>query len=227
MTQTGLQPSDVRRRRLTRARRRLRVVLWRRRHLVAAAALASAAIVVVEESRDDPPPTEPVVVLEAALPAGSLLETRDVAAREIPAGLAPEGALADPAAAIGSRLAVALPPGFPLAPSVLIGPGLTVGAPPGTAVVPVRLADSEVTGLLRAGDRIDLVQTPADGGAPRVLAHRVLVMATTSADAPGAFDVGVSPGPLLLVATTPEVATVLAGASAWDPLSVVLVADGP
>ncbi len=202
------------------------MVLWRRRHLVVALALASVAIVVVEESRLDPPPTKHVVVLAAAMPAGSLLGAGDVATRDVPAGLAPEGALDDPATVVGSRLAVALPPGFPLASSVLIGPGLTAGAPPGTAVVPVRLADSEVAGLLHAGDRIDVIQAPADGGAPRVLARRVLVMARTSSDTPAAVDVGASLGPLLLVATTPEVATLLAGASTWDPLSVVLVADG-
>lgn len=200
------------------------MLLWRARHLVAAAALATAALVVLDAARFDPPPSEPVAVLAAALPAGSLLGVDDVVTRRFPEGLAPTAAITSAEGAVGSRLAVALPAGYPLSSGVLVGSGLTAGAPPGTAVVPVRLADSDVASLLRAGDRIDIVQASADGSAPRVLARRVLVMSTTSSDTPGTFDVGTSPGPLLLVATTPAIATLLAGASTWDPLSVILVA---
>lgn len=222
-TTTARTPSP----RARRFARRLRVHLWRRRHLLAAAALGLAAVLAVHEIRPAPPPTEPAVVLSAPRPAGALLGPTDLVIRPVPDGFLPSGALRDPLDALGARLAVGLPAGFPLVDGVLVGPRLASAAPPGSVVVPLRLADPDVAALLDAGDRVDILQAPPDGGAARLVARNLLVMARTTPSAARTDLVAAADAPLLLVAATREVATLLVGAGAWDPISAVLVGDVP
>jgi hypothetical protein len=172
-----------------------------------------------------PEPSEKTVVLTTARPAGALLGGDDLTVRAVPSGLVPDGAVDDPEELIGARLAVALPSGFPIVDGVLVGPRLADGAPAGRVVVPVRLADADVAGLLGAGDRVDLLQAPSEGGAARVIARGALVMARTASEPVGTLGLEAAGAPLLLVAVTPDVATLLVGAGAWDPISAVLVAD--
>lgn len=205
--------------------RRLRVLCWRWRHLVAASALGLAAAVAVGATTPAPPPSERAVVLSSARPAGAVLRNGDLVVRTVPTDLLPDGALLEPEQLVGERLAVALPAGYPLADGVLVGPRLARGAPPGTVVVPVRLADRDVAELLGAGDRVDLLRAPSEGGPAMVVARDVLVMARPSSGTEDALGLA-TPGPaLLLVAATPEVATLLVGVGAWDPISAVLVPD--
>lgn len=198
---------------------------WRWRHLVAAGALGLAAAVAVGAMTPAPPPSEEVVVLSSARPAGAVLRMGDLVVRTVPTGLLPDGALLEPEPLVGERLAVALPAGYPLADGVLVGPRLARGAPPGTVVVPVRLADRDVAELLGAGDRVDLLRAPSEGGPATIVARDVLVMARTSSDSEDALGLATPDPALLLVAATPEVATLLVGAGAWDPISAVLVPD--
>lgn len=179
----------------------------------------------VQELRPPPPPTRPVAVLASDQTAGAVLTPRTVVVQHVPEAAVPDGALTDVADAVGHRLAVALPGGFPLARGVLAGPGLAEGAPPGTVVVPVRLADAGVARLLGAGDRIDLLQADGyEGAQARVLARSALVLARADDAEPGLLGSPTVQAPLLLVAVSPAAATLLSGASTWAPLSAVLLA---
>lgn len=114
----------------------------------------------------------PVVVVARGIPAGSELDQRllehALELRRVPAAFAPPDALADPGAALGRRLAVAVPAGSYLTASLLRSPGdatrpRTPSSAPGT---PVEIAVVGA-GALAAGSgvrRVDVVV--AGGGGP-------------------------------------------------------------
>ena len=90
---------------------------------------------------------------------------------------------------------------------------------PGLVAAPVRLADPAVAGLLRPGDRVDVLAAPADpalGTRTTVAAADVPVLAVPAADPT------VDQGALVVLATSPRVAMVLAAAATGQRLSVTL-----
>ena len=187
---------------------RVRRLLWRRRHALLAAAVTLGAWVVVHEVRPPPPPTA------------------DVRTVAVPDPVAAPGMLRSTSEAVGERVAVALPVGFPLAAEVLVGPGLAAGAPAGDVVVPVRLADAAVARALRPGDRVDLLSAAADAaasaGGAEVVAAGALVVARDEPGGGGGLLGPEETAALLYVAVPRASAPGLVGASAWAPLRVVL-----
>lgn len=217
----AITPPPPSRRRSVRARR----WLWRRRHLVLAVTVILLGWVVVGELRPPQPPTAPVVVLTRDVPAGATLGPDDLRTMLVPPELAGPQLLSTVDAAVGERLAVGLPQGFPLTGRVLVGPGLAQAAAPGQVVVPVRLADAGVGATLRAGDRIDLLAATADAaggaGGAEVVSAGALVLAVQD-DAGGGLLAANGPAPLVFVAVAQGQAPAVVGASAWAPLRVVL-----
>ncbi|HLV04987.1 MAG TPA: SAF domain-containing protein [Actinomycetaceae bacterium] len=216
------RPVPPSRRRTARVRR----ALWRRRHALLAAAVVLATWVVVHELRPPPPPTTAVVVLARAVPAGTELAAADLRAVVLPDRAASPGMLRAPHEAVGERLAVGLPAGFPLAAEVLVGPGLAAGVPDGEVVVPVRLADAAVARALGPGDRVDLLSAAADAaasaGGAEVVAAGALVVAR-DAGGGGSGLLGTEETAVLVYVAVPRTtAPALVGASAWAPLRVVL-----
>jgi pilus assembly protein CpaB len=207
---------------------------WPRR-LLAGALLLLAALVWLE-GRDNPNDVagSRTTVLAAArdLGAGAMLGPADVRLVRLDPAAVPDGALRSPRSALGRSVAGAVRRGEPITDVRLVGPGLTVGLSRFDSVaVPVRLADGETAALLRAGDRVDLLATSADGsdrlpgGGPPATAPgeavavaagvRVLAVLTRS---DGATEDGV----LVLVATSEDAARRLAGTAAHARLSVAL-----
>lgn len=209
---------------------RLRRFLWRWRHAVLAAAVLCGGAVVVHELRPPAPATVAVVVLARDVPAGSELGAADVVTADLPRELVTERMLRSPPEAVGERLAVGLPAGYPLATEVLVGPGLAAGTPPGDVLVPVRLADAAVARTLRPGDRVDLLAASADAAASegdaQVVAAGALVMAREE-DGGGGLIGGEESASLVFVAVPRGTAPAVVGASAWAPLRVVLPGRGP
>lgn len=205
---------------------RVRRLLWRRRHALLAAAVTLGAWVVVHEVRPPPPPTADVLVLARAVSAGTELGPADVRTVAVPDAVAAPGMLRSTSEAVGERVAVALPVGFPLAAEVLVGPGLAAGAPAGDVVVPVRLADAAVARTLRPGDRVDLLSAAADAaasaGGAEVVAAGALVVARDEPGGGGGLLGPEETAALLYVAVPRASAPGLVGASAWAPLRVVL-----
>jgi Flp pilus assembly protein CpaB len=227
----------ARRRRL---RRRLRAAAWRARFVLAAVCCGLAATATVQAVRPEPPPTLDVVVPAHPLVAGEAVGPDDVTVRTVPAELVPGGVLTDPRDAVGRVPAVTLPAGLPLHGSLVEGGGLAAQAPQGTVVVPV-LLDGAATGLLRPGDRVDLVTAAAaaalDDPAPddaaadaRYLARRALVLpdvrqverSTGAASLLGGTPAS-GAAPVTLVAVRPEEAPALSAASGEGAVSAVLV----
>ncbi|WP_324650598.1 Flp pilus assembly protein CpaB [Georgenia sp. H159] len=204
---------------------RSRRLLWRWRHALLLAAVLAGCWTVVHELRPPAPATVDVLVLARDVPAGSTLGAADVRTAPVPTHLVAARMLHDPDDAVGERVAVGLPAGFPLAAEVLVGPGLATGVPAGEVVVPVRLADAAAARTLRPGDRVDLLAATADAaataGGAEVVAAGALVMALDEGDDAGLLG-GQEPSSLVFVAVPRSAAPSVVGASAWAPLRVVL-----
>lgn len=110
-------------------------------------------------------------------------------------------------------------------------------ATPDTAVsAPVRIADAATVRLLRPGDRVDVIASPADPGAARVVAQRARVAripkpeqeqeqeaARRAARPDGALaDGSLADGALVVLTVPRRTATQLAGAAADSRLAVTL-----
>ncbi|MFF0988472.1 SAF domain-containing protein [Kocuria nitroreducens] len=208
----------------------LRSVLSRRRRLVAALLLGLAVGLVV--LRLGPPQTRtvPVVTAADALPAGTVVAPEQLVVAAYPPGLAPEGAVADPAELSGRVLAGAAGPGQPLTETAFVGPGLLTGQAEGVTAVTLRIDDPGVLRHVRAGDHVDVVHL-SDGAAPgdrHVLGRGLPVLWVPAAGSGG--DGGLLAGTaaseeegLLVVGAPQEGAAQLAGTSGTGRTTVVLV----
>jgi Flp pilus assembly protein CpaB len=207
-------------------RRRLRVALWRARFLVAAACLGLAAATALQVLAPAPEPTVEVLVAAHDLTAGTTLTGTDVVAIRLPAGAGVAGSSSSaPARAdlVGATVAVAVPAGMPLVGGVIAGGELA--GPAGTVVTAVRLADDAVARLLAAGDHVDLLAAPADGGGGTTVAGRALVMSVTVPDdgSSGLLAGGGDTRATLVLAVRPDEAAAVAGAAGDATLIAVVV----
>jgi Flp pilus assembly protein CpaB len=184
-----------------------RAVLARRRPL--AAALTAVAVAAGVHAVAAPaPPQVSVPVAAHDLPAGTVLAPDDVTHAEFAPGSVPDGLAT---ATAGHTLAAPLRAGEPVTDVRLVGPALTEGYP-GLAAVPVRLPDAGMAGLLRVGDRIDLVSADPQGGAASVVASDVPVLAIPDAE-PEVSASGLA-GRLVVVGAPPTEVAAIADASA-------------
>jgi Flp pilus assembly protein CpaB len=159
--------------RLRTTRRGLRRAVLARRRLLAALLTALAVAVGLHAATAPPPPDVPVLVAARDLPAGAVVADADLRHVGFAPGSVPTGLADDPA---GRTLAGPLRAGEPLTDVRLVGPALTDGYP-GLVAVPVRLPDAGMAGLLRAGDRIDLVSADPQARSAETVAADVPVLA--------------------------------------------------
>ena len=160
------------------------------------------------------PPTTVVLAAAADLPTGAVLAHEDLVEVGLPAAAVPDGALTDPAQAVGRPVAGAVRRGEPLTDARLLGASLL----PTDSVVatPVRVADPATGALVSAGDRVDVLAASPHGGTARVVAAALTVLGVPDvADDPGE-------GALLVLAAPPALAARLAGAAVTDRLSVTV-----
>lgn len=212
--------------------RRARRVLWRWRFALAAALIGLATTLTLHVLRPPPPPTVDVAVTARPVAAGTELTGDDVVVRAIAADVAPPGAVRTVGGLLGRAAVVGLPAGAPLHATLVSDDGVSAAAPRGTVVVPVRLSDRAVAGLLRPGDRVDLLAGTASGsepaGAPQYLARGALVLPVPAGREPvGAGGLlGSAPDgdePVTLVAVSPADAPELSAVSGWGSVTAVLV----
>ena len=140
----------------------LRSVIWNRppwadallaRRLLAAALTALAIVLLL---RGDPGSARTeIVVAGRDLPPGHLLEATDLRAIRLESGTLPAGAVDDIAVLVGATLTGAMRAGEVFTDLRVVGPRLAaVATGTGDArIVPIRLADTAVAEILRAGDR--------------------------------------------------------------------------
>ncbi|MGH8824135.1 MAG: Flp pilus assembly protein CpaB [Jiangellaceae bacterium] len=205
-------------RRLGGLRRLGRTVGWHRR-LLAAGLAAGAVALALQAAEPRPVPTLPVLTAALDLPGGATLGPADVRVVDVPSAAVGAGVLGSPDAAVGRVLAGPVRSGEPLTDVRLVGPSLLAGWGDDLVATPVRVADPGVVGLIRPGDRVDLLAAPASGGGEAtVVAGRVPVLAV-----PVRPDQGVlAEGALVVVAATVGQAAALAQAAVSSRLSVAL-----
>ena len=187
-------------------------MLGRRRSLAAVLA-AAAVLTAVHEVRPPPPRVEAVLTAARDLPAGTTLEAADLVTVDYAAGTAPSGLATD---AVGRVLAGPVRAGEPVTDVRLLGAPLAA-AYPGTVAVPVRLPDAGMAGLLRVGDRIDLLAADPQGDTARVVAADLAVLALPAADDDAVA--GTLPGRLIVVAAPESAREGLAEAAVTGFLS--------
>ncbi|MDF1605925.1 SAF domain-containing protein [Nocardioides sp. YIM 152315] len=200
--------------RLAALRRTLRRTLLARRRLLAALLTAVAVAAGLRATTTDPPARVVVTVAAHDLPAGTMLDAGDVRHAEFAPGSVPEGLARDPA---GRTLAAPLRAGEPVTDVRLVGPALTDGYP-GLVAVPVRLPDAGMAGLLRVGDRVDLVSADPQGGSAGVVADAVPVLALP--DAPAEVSATGLTGRLVVVGAEPGDVERIADASVRTFLTI-------
>jgi pilus assembly protein CpaB len=113
-----------------------------------------------------------VLVARSDLPAQTVITADHLERRSYPADLVPAGTVADPASLIGQQLTQAVPQGLPIVRT-------SVGAVSGRAIAGVTLERGRVlvafpttdalttSGLIQAGDHVDILATMAAGAEPR------------------------------------------------------------
>ncbi|WP_084487664.1 SAF domain-containing protein [Nocardia sienata] len=162
-----------------------------------------------------------VVVASRDLPPGHLLAAADLRLASYPPDATPEGAATDPAPLLGSVLTAALRTGEVLTDVRVVGPRLAAAATgrPDARIVPVRLADTAITEILRAGDRVDVV---AAGNEDPALARTLAVdAAVVLVSGPPADSGNHRAERVVLVAMDARRAAVVAAASLNSALTVI------
>ncbi|WP_249359495.1 SAF domain-containing protein [Nocardia cyriacigeorgica] len=187
-----------------------------------AAVLAGAAVVLL--LRGDPDADRASVVVAARdLPPGHLLTPADLRIADRESGALPGGAVRDPAPLIGATVTGAMSTGEILTDLRVIGPRLAAvaGGAPDARIVPLRLADTAVADILRAGDRVDVIAADESDRATRparTLATDAAVVLISGS--PGASPAR-SADRVVLVAMGAENAAAVAAASLSTALTVV------
>lgn len=169
------------------------------------------------------PPTVAVVVAARQLTGGQQLRSADLGIRELPRAAAPDQAITDPSTVVGRTLVAPLSLGSAITRLSVIGDHPTVAD--GNVIAPVRISDAAVLGLLRVGDRVDIVAAdPESGAGAQVIAHQVRVVTIPrTTDSGSGLDPGSSdPQTLVLVEVSTDEATTLADAAAGSQLSLLL-----
>jgi Flp pilus assembly protein CpaB len=189
-----------------------------------AGALTAAAIVLF--LRGDPGADRMSVVVAAHdLPPGHLLESSDLRVADRESGALPGGAIRAPAPLIGATLTGAMRSGEIVTDLRVIGPRLAAvaGGAPDARIVPIRLADTAVADILRAGDRVDVV---AADESDRSTSRPARTLATDAAVVLISGASGATPtrtaDRVVLVAMAADNAAAVAAASLSTALTVVL-----
>lgn len=183
-----------------------------------------------------PPVTVPVVVAKFDLVAGEAVSADNMAVRPVPVDLAPGSALRPEQfdAKVGMRLARGLRSGEPLLSEILQPAetgGLSARVRQGIRALTIAVDDvNAVSGMLRPGDRIDLLFSAraqgVDAGAAvesaRVLVQNVAVLATGRQLRPGADESATRPFTSITVELSPEDATRLVVAQRAGRITALL-----
>lgn len=199
-----------------------RLFSWHRRKLAVLAAMSAVGLGITAAA-PDPPPSGTVVVAAHRLTGGRQLTADDLTTASVPDELIPAEAVTDADQVIGRTLIAPLTDG-----SVLTSVSVLSSreeATPGTVITPLRISDAAVVGLLRVGDRVDVVSSdPESGAGARVIAEqvRVVTIPRTSGGGSGLGSTDSDAETLLLVQVSRDQATALADAAAGSRLSLLL-----
>lgn len=195
-----------------------RAVSWHRRKLAVVAAVL-AVLTGINAAAPRPPDASPVLRAVDLVAGGDRLTADLVRLELVPVDAIPEGALTDPAQALGRTVAAAIPQGQVLTEHDLVGKR---SVSPGRVLTPVRLADPGLGALLRPGDQVDIVATDGQNGAATIVAPGARIVTIPASDDQGTMPRSDSgSGVLLLVEVDTKTATALAEAGSTSALTVL------
>jgi pilus assembly protein CpaB len=197
--------------------------------------LGVAVAIAVGTLAPRPGPGEFVVTAGRDLPSGASLAAKDLRRVRYSAAQLPAGAITQPSAVIGRQLGGAMRRGEPLTNARLDDAGALASPGRGLVASAVRLADTRAAQLLQPGMRIDVLAassntTELDSAAvsvqpASVVAHDVTVIDVAADPGTGLAANTADPldqdGALVILATTPAQARLLAQAQVSDRLSAV------
>jgi Flp pilus assembly protein CpaB len=189
-------------------RRRLRRAVLARRRPLAAVAAALAALVGLQSMAPPEAPVHSVLTAARDLPGGAVVERGDLTWTDFAPDTAPEGVVESVADALGRTTTGPVRAGEPITDVRLVNGSLLDGYP-GAVAAPVRIGDAGAVGLLRIGDRVDVIAADPQGAREAVALPR-------------ADDTPLASGGLVVLAVTDETARALAAAAVSAYLSVVL-----
>lgn len=195
---------------LAAVRRRLLI----HRRALAALCAAGAVAVAFEEFRAPPDPTVAVWTAREDLPSGRVLAAADFRRTAYRPGSVPDLAVRDLGRVVGRTLVTPLGRGEPVTHAKVLGRSRLAGYP-GRVAVAVRFPDAILGGLLRHGDRIDVLSTDPRSS-PEPVASDAVVLTVAAEQAQTAAE-----GRLVVLAIAPEEAEPLAAAGAAGFLTVI------
>lgn len=168
--------------------RLVRRILIHRRPL-AALCVAAAVLLTIGALRPPDPATALLWTAARDLPGGTVLAPDDLRRTPFSPGSVPATATRDLASLVGGTLAGPLAEGEPATTTRLVGNALLSGRP-GLTAIPLRIPDGDVVGMLRVGDRVDVVASDPQGRQP---AERLLA-GTPVLAVPGGAAMSSGPG---------------------------------
>lgn len=208
----------------------LRVLAWRSRHLLRGVVAVMLVLAVARVLAPAPAPTTPVVVTARDVAVGATLTADDLRVVHVPDRLVPAGAQREVSSLAGRVPLVPLAELSVVLDGVLAGERFGMEPPPGSVVVPLVLTSAGFDGVVRVGDRVDVVTVADDGEAssrPEVLARRALVVDVPEPEERGgpaaAVGLGETPAAAVMVAVRPDEGRRLAATAGWSVLGAVLV----
>ncbi len=168
-----------------------------------------------------PPRQATVVVAAHDLDAGELLSSGDIAVVQVPVSVVPSHAVTAADDLVGRALAAPVRAGEIMTDRRLLGRSLLTGYAADAVAAPVRIADVDVLGLLRVGDRIDVYAAVGGGSADPTSPAALVVAGARIISLRGPTESG-QEGGLVVLAVDQRSAAALAEAGAIAPLSVAL-----
>ena len=203
--------------RLASTRRRLRRAILTRRRPLAAVSAALAALIGLQAASPPPPETRSVLTAARDLPAGSVIDADDLVTASFSPGTVPAGVLGSAADLVGRTTTGPVREGEAITDVRVLAGSLLEGYP-GRVAVPVRVADPGAVGLLRIGDRVDVIAADPQGRTePVTVAADAPVVALPEVD-----EAAMASGGLVVLAVDDRTARSLAGAAVSSYLSVVV-----
>ncbi len=151
--------------------------------------------------------TIPTVVAVADISTGQVVGSGDVEVVAWPSDSRPPPAARDPAAIVGRRAAAAMRTGEPLTEQRVIGSSLLAITGPESVALALPSEPLSASGLVRPGDRVDVVGS--DAGVPRTLVTAAPVLS-------------VSPDAGTVIAVPARAAATVVAAIAADAIALVL-----
>lgn len=196
-------------------------LLARRRRWLVAALLGLAVVAGLQAVRPDRPETRAVWVAATDLAGGEPLQPSQLRVESLPVADLPSGVLPVARSPAGRLLAAPVRAGEPITDVRLLGSPLLAALGPGLVAIAIHVADAgAVSGVVRAGERVDVLGTPATASGtgqatPAItLARRLPVVAVPPANATAGT------GAVVIVGAGRQTAALLAAAATTEQLSV-------